>query len=204
MKLFRKSGASPMGHHPERLKRFMKWVRRLLLSGLLLFAFAAMIFWDANFYAARDRWENFKIAVFGDWQDSGWCPPGRQAPNCKPRTPLEAALAASDSLHFFKSVPIEGTDLEVVTGANFESADDIVSGRASHHWCYIAYGEGSLRSHLELGSQEGDKPPVYSDLEYIGTTALPALGLARDSLSAIARSHCQLGVFNRPVSQTDY
>ena len=34
------------------------------IGGLTL---AAIVLWDADFHAARDRWESFKIAMFGEW-----------------------------------------------------------------------------------------------------------------------------------------
>lgn len=40
----------------------------LTLAGVTLIA--GIILWDADFYTARDRWENFKVAMFGQWSDS--------------------------------------------------------------------------------------------------------------------------------------
>lgn len=31
---------------------------------------AGIILWDADFYAARDRWEHFKNAWFGQWPEN--------------------------------------------------------------------------------------------------------------------------------------
>lgn len=40
------------------------------LASLGLLCFAIVVLWDADFYAARDRWEHMKIAWFGKWPEN--------------------------------------------------------------------------------------------------------------------------------------
>ncbi len=41
---------------------------KLVLVIAALFTLAAFVLWDVDFFAVRDRWEIFKIAMFGDWK----------------------------------------------------------------------------------------------------------------------------------------
>lgn len=75
------------GTTPKNEKR--RWLpmigRCLLLTtgiSLVTATLSALVFWDANFYVARDRWEHFKLAIVGEWQNTGWCPPGQNVPGC--------------------------------------------------------------------------------------------------------------------------
>lgn len=201
MKLFKKSGAQAAPDYRRRRGVAIRFMARTSALSVLVFGLLAMIFWNANFYAARDRWEHFKLAAFGDWQDTGWCPPGHRADRCTPLTTLEEALARADSLHFFKSVPIEGTDLQVTTGAVFATTQDIIEGNAGLHWCYIAAGQGALRSHIELGNQLGRDAPVYTrahELEKAAMTpAMSDASFTSAQLKSLGQTHCRFGAFNR-------
>ena len=45
-------------------------IRKAALAGLAIAALAvvaATVLWDADFYAARQRWESFRAAMFGSW-----------------------------------------------------------------------------------------------------------------------------------------
>ncbi len=201
MKLFKKSGAQTTTGRRQGWMAVIRFMTRIGALSIVAFGLLAMVFWNANFYAARDRWEHFKLAAFGDWTDTGWCPPGHRADKCRPLTSLEEALARADSLHFFKSVPIEGTDLQVTTGAVFADTQDIIEGNAAMQWCYIAAGQGVLRSHIELGSQLGRDAPVYTEAHELEKAAktppLSEAGLKGAQLQSLARSHCRFGAFNR-------
>jgi len=52
--------------------RFLRQVAmgflKLALAFAALFTLAAFVLWDADFFVFRDRWENFKIAMFGEWK----------------------------------------------------------------------------------------------------------------------------------------
>jgi hypothetical protein len=49
-------------------------LRRVFLAALALLGMATLagfIFWDVDFYPVRDRWEIFKLAMFGEWPREG-------------------------------------------------------------------------------------------------------------------------------------
>jgi len=41
---------------------------KLTLASAALFTLAAFVLWNVDFYPVRDRWETFKIAMFGEWK----------------------------------------------------------------------------------------------------------------------------------------
>ncbi len=170
-------------------------------TGLVIVFLASLVFWDANFYVARDRWEHFKLALLGEWHNTGWCPSGQNIPGCMPKADLEAAFSKVDNLHFFKLMPVEGTSLTVTTGANFASAQDVLAGKAASQWCYIAYGDSAVKTHLDLAEQSGTAPPRYATLSDVKQKALSNTGLDVAALRVIAKTHCQFGVFNQPTSK---
>ncbi|MEM8497842.1 MAG: hypothetical protein AAF542_07440 [Pseudomonadota bacterium] len=204
MSLFKTRGASRSGALSHRLRALGKFTFRCACVAIAISSACTLILWDANLYAARDRWEHFKLAAFGDWNDTGWCPPGHRADNCRPLTSLEEALARADSLHFFKSKAIEGTGLQVTTGAVFDGTQDIIEGNAAMQWCYVAAGQGALRNHIELGNQLGRDAPVYTRLTELEQAALtPAIsdaGFTGAQLQTLSRSHCRFGAFNRATN----
>ncbi len=161
-----------------------------------IFISAVVILWNADLYAARDRVEHIKLAIFGDWQAEHWCPPGRNTKECTQINEFEAAFSDVDNFNFFKSKPIEGTALIATTGVEFATANDVLSATTARHWCYILYGSGTISSRLDLGAQEGHAAPVYADLGDISDDRLSDIGLSAERLRAIARSHCQFGFIN--------
>lgn len=177
----------------------LAWFGKGLLIFIGLALCASLIFWDANFYVVRDRWEHFKLALLGDWHNTGWCPPGENIPGCAPKTPLEEALSQVDNLHFFKEKAISGTTYSVTTGAHFASAEDVIKGQPSHQWCYIAYGESTVKNRLDLAEQTGTQTPVIADFIPIRPEALKTLGLTRKQLRQIAQTHCQFDAFTTPI-----
>ena len=179
----------------------LAWFGKGLLIFIGLALCASLIFWDANFYVVRDRWEHFKLALLGDWHNTGWCPPGENIPGCAPKTPLEEALSQVDNLHFFKEKAISGTTYSVTTGANFASAQAVIKGQPSHQWCYIAYGENTVKNRLDLAEQTGTQTPVIADFISIRPEALNTLGLARKQLRQIAQTHCQFNAFTKPITE---
>ena len=157
---------------------------------------APIILWDADFYTARDRWEHFKLAMFGEWQSQNWCPPGRNTENCKQVSEFEMAFKDVDDFNFFKSVPVTETLLTIVTGINFASARNVLSGTTAKHWCYFTFGRGKVQKRLDLGSQKNQSAPVFADLIDISSDDLGEIGLSAVRLRAIAKSHCRFGAFN--------
>lgn len=150
-------------------------------------ALATVVLWDADFYALRDRFENMKIALFGEWMPSG--------ANDRP-----IANVFRDMAHVavFKEVPIEGTILGVVTGSRYISAADLLAGRASRLWCYINSGGDGVTTNIELDVQNRGERPVYASLSNFSSPDLPSAMRDGASLERLARTHCR---FAEPSDQ---
>lgn len=105
-------------------------------------------------------------------------------------------LQNADNITFFKSVPIKGTKLKITTGIAFASPDDVLKGKTKSRWCYIIRRDGTLDKRINLGRQNGQSKPNFSDLTQLPESELKALGLTAERLVAIARSHCYLNGFD--------
>lgn len=180
-----------------------KWLPRVLRGAVLasvgaiaLGGAATVVLWDADFYAARDKFEHLKLALFGEWQPRNWCPPGRDTENCEQVSEFVAALEGAENFNFFRSVPVDGTDLSVVTGVEFASALDVVAGKLSHMWCYIAVGDGAVAQRVTLAQLNAGREPTFTDFTGISGVDSDPLPLSADRLSALARSHCRFAEFD--------
>jgi hypothetical protein len=149
-----------------------------------------IVLWDADVYSARDRYEHLKLALFGDWSAENWCPPGRISADCAVADDFEAALEAASDFTFFRSEPIEGTDLTVQTGIRFATARDVVGGRPASQWCYVSIPADGISQQIELASKSADEPPIYAALASLDASAATGFGLSVDTLTRLARSHC--------------
>lgn len=174
-------------------KRYVRGANRLartigltMLGGAALAAMTIFIAWDADFFVFRDKWENFKLAMFGKWQ------PTEQAENTTQQTDL---LDGVDEINFFKRVTVAGLGV-VITGASFASADDVIEKRATKQWCYIGFGTGVATRHIDLGSQTEASPPIYSNLQKVPPEVLSELGISTERLASIAKANCRFGVFD--------
>lgn len=179
------------------------WVPRILrgavLSGLGLMAILSaglLVLWDADFYAVREKYEHLRLAFFGEWQAQNWCPPGRDTENCEEVSEFRAALEGAENFNFFRSLPVDGTDLTVITGVGFASALDVVSGAPSHLWCYINDGHGAVSRRITLAQVQAGHDPTFTDFRNISGFETPTLPLNAERLTALAQSHCQFTEFN--------
>lgn len=96
-----------------------------------------------------------------------------------------------DDINLFFKTPIEGTDLFVTTGVAFSSPENLSQSRASSYWCYVNYNADIVSNRLDLGSRQGDAPPVYTTGAQIPDAAVRDIGIDRYKLSGIAMSHCK-------------
>ncbi|WP_306258396.1 hypothetical protein [Pararhizobium sp. IMCC21322] len=179
--------ATPQG------KRYVRGANRLartigftMLGGAVLVAMTIFIAWDADFFVFRDKWENFKLAMFGEWQ------PSELTENTSQQTDL---LAGVDEISFFKRVTVGGLGV-VVTGASFASAEDVIEKRAAKQWCYVGFGKGVATRHIDLGKQAGASRPIYSDLQTVPPDVLSELGISTERLASIAKANCRFGIFD--------
>lgn len=170
-------------------------LRGVALSGAGLAGFvviASIILWDSDPYAARDKYERFKIAMFGEWQAADtWCPPGRQTQTCEAVNDFEAALEEASDFTFFRNTPIKGTGLLVQTGIRFATARDVVDRQTSSQWCYVSVPNNGISQQINLAEQSAGDPPVYTSLASLDASALAGSGLSVNALTLIARSHCR-------------
>lgn len=175
--------------------RILRGVLAISLGVVVLGIALLIIFWDADFYTARDKYEHFKAALFGDWQADHWCPPGRVSDDCKLADSFEAALKAASDFTFFRSMPIEATSLNVQTGLRFATARDVVAGSVAAQWCYVSLPGAQARSgisqRIELATQSAGDPPIYPDLMRLDVPALAGTGLTSPQLVSLAQSHCR-------------
>jgi len=179
------------------------WLPRILrgaaagaVGSVVIAATSLIVLWDADFYAARDKYEQWKLAFFGDWQPQNWCPPGRDTENCQQVSEFVAALEGAENFNFFRSLPVAGTDLTVITGVEFASALDVVASEPSHLWCYVTVGQGAVARRITLAQMDAHAVPTFTDFFGLAGGESEALPLGVDRLSAIARSHCQFAEFN--------
>lgn len=177
------------------------WVPRILrgavFAGLTLTGLAiagAIVLWDADIYTARDKFEHFKMAIFGDWKSENWCPPGRVSDNCEMVNDFTAALEKASDFTFFKTVPIDGTPLSIVTGIRFATAHDVVDGQPASEWCYLTIPNGSISQRIQLATKTAVDPPNYTDLASLDASPLSGVDLEISQLALLARSHCRFGV----------
>ncbi|MCF6277219.1 MAG: hypothetical protein L3J16_00500 [Anaerolineales bacterium] len=150
-----------------------------------------IVLWDADLYTARDRYEHLKLALFWEWSADSWCPPGRTSANCAAVDDFETVLEDASDFTFFRSVPVEDTELKVQTGIRFATARDVVSGKAVSQWCYVSIPLGGISQQIELATQSADEPPIYAELASLDASAVADSGLSVDALMHLALSHCR-------------
>ena len=149
--------------HSSVITKVCRWVLWFILAVFMLTFATVMILWDADFYTLRDRIEHTKIALFGKWQGNNWCPPGRVSENCEEINTFRDVFKEMDDFNFFKTLPIQGTDLSVTTGIAFATSEDVLNQTPTKHWCYIQFGQAGINQKLDLGEQHGTDLPVYID-----------------------------------------
>lgn len=174
-----------------RVKRVAVGAAKGAGCGLVAFACGALIFQDADFYAARDKWEHFKIAIFGDWHPGVWCPPGRKGGKCRGADNFRERLAGMEGFTFFLNEPVEGTDLDVTTGIRFATADDVVAGKPEKFWCYLMIGQGAVTRKLTLANKAHGERAVPADLSAISSDVLSGMNLTQADIPPLVASHCR-------------
>lgn len=186
-----------MADHNSRTNWFPRILRGAALTGLTLTGLVvagAIVLWDADIYTARDKFEHFKMALLSDWKSENWCPPGRVSDNCEMVNDFTAALEKASDFTFFKTVPIDGTPLSIVTGIRFATAHDVVDGQPASEWCYLTIPNGSISQRIRLATRTAVNPPNYTDLASLDASALNGTGLEISQLALLAGSHCRFGV----------
>lgn len=186
------AGGRP-SHWPGTLARTGRVAAITVAATVGTTALAAVILYDADFYAVRDRWEHFKVAMFGEWSPTRR--PGRggetlPAPGVRTLDDIFTNLA---NVGVFETVPVVGTALKVATGSTYLSSRDLLTNNASQRWCYVLLGTGNVVTRIELGTQSASAAPVYPPITAIPPADLSAAGLEAERLRGLARSHCRFG-----------
>jgi len=182
--------------HKPWLPRLARGAALGALGAVAVTSASLIVLWDADFYAVRDKFEHLKFAFFGEWQAQNWCPPGRDTENCRAVDEFTAALEGAENFNFFRTLPVEGTSLTVITGVAFASALDVVAGVPSSLWCYINDGHGAVSRRITLASMQAGQPPSYTDFSSLSGEAAQDLPVSPERLAALAQSHCQFTDFN--------
>lgn len=149
---------------------------------------AAIVFWDVDFYAVRDKWEHFRIAMFGDWKHAD-----QRSVAGKPSAPkAEGMFTHVKGINFFAEVPSKEHGVVVITGVVFETVKDFEQAKQRNRWCYLMVApKGALPRRIDLGAQAGMAPPVYADISVYPAEELAAIGLSARTLQALAKTHCR-------------
>lgn len=182
-------------HTTSKFSRYTQGTAITIAAGIAAIGATALVLWDADLYAARDKFEHFKLAMFGEWQPQNWCPAGRDSENCQQVSEFVAALEGAENFNFFNSTPIAGTDLNVITGVEFHSALDVVAGEPAHFWCYLNVGNGPVAPRITLASANAGEEPVFNEFGDIDNL-VGQLPFDASRLNALARSHCQFNSSN--------
>lgn len=188
--------------------RDFEWARtaaRKAVVGLgcsaVIGAAGAIVFWDVDFYAVRDKWEHFKIAMLGEWQS-----PDRRSAAGAPARPqvVPSVLEVARDITFFTTSPAKEHGIEVTTGVSFSTVADLLAAKQKSRWCYIvASPRSGLARQVELGRQSGSASPVYADLSVYPADELAVIGLSARTLQSLAKSHCRFakGTTTAPSSK---
>ncbi|MEO0486243.1 MAG: hypothetical protein AAF092_10060 [Pseudomonadota bacterium] len=169
-------------------------MRGAVLVSVGLFALGIgtlVILSEADLYELREKYERAKLALWGPWTPTNWCPPGRNAPDCVRVNEFEAALKAASDFTFFKTETIDLTGHVVHTGTRFATARDVVDGRPIFKWCYVNLSAQGFSRQIELATQSADDPPAFSSLAGLDGNTLAGTGLDVDVLNRVARTHCR-------------
>lgn len=148
----------------------------LLVAGAAA-SVAGIILWDADFYVARDRWEHFKLAMFGEW-------PVKRSKN------VDDIFEEVDEINLFRRSLVPGLGV-IITGSEFTSSETVNGDRADSKWCYVTIGNGVTATRINLGDQDGENPPEYSDTGTIDPKVLNEIGISAVRLVQLAKEHCR-------------
>lgn len=176
---------------PAKYGRSHGWGRLLAASvkwtGICLAGCAGAVFvlgvvlWDVDFRLVRDKYENMKLALFGEW-------------NPAPKRSLEDIFERIDSVSLFQNASVRDVGV-IVTGARFTSSQAVEENIATNKWCYIKTDGDIDSDHVTLGNQTGTEPPHYTDTNMISADVLTEIGVSAERLATLAKLHCRLKDF---------
>lgn len=158
-----------------------KWSGIGLAGGVASVLVLGVVLWDADFRLARDKYENMKLALFGEWKPT-------------PKRNLEDIFEKIDSISLFQDAPVRNVGV-IVTGARFTSSQAIEQNIATNKWCYLKSGGSIASEHVTLGTQSRTDAPQYTDTEIISAEVLADIGVSTARLSTLAKLHCRFSNF---------
>jgi hypothetical protein len=155
-----------------------------------------VIFWDANFYIARERWETFKHALFGEWDAvAGNVKAPTHDPEFDPNQWLIESFSHVERIHLFTDKVVDGTLLKVDTGALFYSVSDLLQGTPAHQWCDLTNQSSSVKRRIQIADQWSGSDLTALDFNGVSQDDLALIGIERERLKPLVESHCQFGFF---------
>jgi len=171
--------------------------KAMLYTGITIgsFVLLAIVFWDADFYVARDRWETFKHAIFGEWQGGAVATVDAEPPVLDIGKQVEVLFSGYGSVHLFTTMKIEGTTSFVDTGARFESVADILSASPQQQWCEVENQENAVNHRTQIAQKIGSSSITKNNVSSVTTAELELLGINRGAFITLPNTHCQFDFF---------
>lgn len=155
----------------------------VIIAGVVIF-----IFWSADPFEARDRWERLSLAVSGDWELDNWCPPGTSRDTCDERDAFLKAFGDMDDYTFTKSTELPEMKLVIHRGVSFEDIDDVLARRPIKHWCDARYVNAEIEFQIHFTAQGFSFSNASGNSK---NTSLAEINLSNEQLSEIAQEHCR-------------
>lgn len=180
------------------IKRGLRKAIQVTGIGLAVMVLFGVVFWDADFYAARDRWETFKHAIFGEWEGSvveGVDTKKSVQADLDVGAQVELMFSGYDSVHLFATKAIEGTTSVVDTGARFNNVADILTGDPTFQWCDVANQASAVKHRVQIANKSKSFGIKKSDINGVTTAELELLGINRAAFLTLPRTHCQFDFF---------
>ena len=181
-----------------RVGQAFKKMAFVFAGGLGAFAIAAMILWDADFYVARDRWETFKHAMFGDWSQIKACELTNEAAqrDCELAAALTDEFNENSDFHFFEFKDLPGTPHQVVTAKRYAEIADLLSDEPNFRWCFVQSTALGIRTIIDLVAQEPLGETVLTDDETLALYPLAQLKLTVSQLRKATTELCNIDLSN--------
>ncbi len=175
------------------VKRAVVRTVKLVALGIGLFTVAAVVLWDADFYVVRDRWENFKQVMFGDWNQIKACETieGSDNRDCVLSNLVNTAIEDKRDFHLFISEPLPGTRYLITTGYQFTTPADLIGDEPSLTWCYLEDPESPIRRIVDLVEQNNDGVLIAKDDGTLALNPLAEMQLSVKQLRLAMVRHCQ-------------
>lgn len=118
------------------------------------------------------------------------------------RSEIEKIFEEVDSITFFIKRPVDAFDINIMTGAQFDSPAAVEARTPQSQWCYVNFYSGGVTQKIDLGTRTDDKDPNYHKLSHVDPDLLHQISLTSAFLEAVARTHCVFDNFDPRDAQS--